>query len=55
MGNVYIDGHLLAIILTLIVASFKGRSLLGWFFAALFLGWIAFIIVLILPHKYRRC
>jgi hypothetical protein len=53
MGNVYISGHVLAIILTLIFAGFKNRSLLGWFLAAFFLSWIAFIIVLILPPKYR--
>lgn len=52
-GNIVISGHLIAIILTLIVAGNKNRSLLGWFLASFFLSWIALIIVFCLPRKWR--
>jgi Kef-type K+ transport system membrane component KefB len=51
--NVVISGHMLAIILTAIVAGSKNRSVFRWLILSLFLSWIAFIIVLILPTKYR--
>lgn len=50
--NIVISNHVLCIILTMVVAGYKNRSLLGWFIAALFLNWIAFIIVLLLPRQY---
>ncbi|MDR3613850.1 MAG: hypothetical protein P4L53_09785 [Candidatus Obscuribacterales bacterium] len=51
--NIVISGHVLAMILTAIVAGSKNRSVLGWLILSLFLSWIAFIIVLLLPTKYR--
>ena len=53
-NNIVIDGYTLSIILAVIIAGYKNRSLVGWFLASVFLSWIAVIIVVLLPHKYYR-
>jgi len=50
--HIVIGSHAFFIIATVVVAGFKNRSLVGWFFASLFLSWIALLIVAFLPGKY---
>jgi hypothetical protein len=32
------------------IASSKGRSVIGWFFGGLFLGWVGIVVVCVLPN-----
>ena len=47
------DGYLILLVLTVVIAASKGRSVLGWAILGIFLPLISFILILVLPPIYR--